>query len=125
MPYSCSVFGCSNEPNIERGIGLHKVPNDGDTRPEVKRRRRLWVQFINTKRKNYTVNAHTRVCSAHFHSDDFERKFTSLPGAKPTFPRLARDQFGVIGVPRFQHSAAEETTLVSDRSRRNVGGEWY
>ena len=32
MPERCVVVGCSNTPNAEKGIALHKIPFYGDER---------------------------------------------------------------------------------------------
>lgn len=118
MPYSCSVMGCSNTPDVHRGIGVHKLPSADDQRPQVRKRRKLWVDFLNTKRKCYTITSHSRVCSVHFSPEDFEKRYCSLSGTQPSFPKLLRDKFGVIGIPKFQTAAV--ASPVTERSWRRV-----
>ena len=33
MPSRCVVFGCSNTPDLEQGIALHRLPYADDIRP--------------------------------------------------------------------------------------------
>ena len=40
MPDTCVVVGCSNIPDAEKGITLHKIPFYGDNRSEAKAGRR-------------------------------------------------------------------------------------
>ena len=40
MPDICVVAGCSNTPDAEKGIALHKIPFYGDQRSEAKARRK-------------------------------------------------------------------------------------
>ena len=46
MPDACVVFGCSNIADPEKGVGVHKIPFLGDTRPECAKRRKKWVDFV-------------------------------------------------------------------------------
>ena len=50
MPERCVVAGCSNIKDVTNRISLHLIPFFDDDRPEVKRRRRKWVEFVNRKR---------------------------------------------------------------------------
>lgn len=40
MPSRCVAGGCSNTPDLEKGIGLHSIPYFGDDRPQAKKRRK-------------------------------------------------------------------------------------
>ena len=57
IPSLCVVFGCSNTPGPESGIILHKIPFDGNSKPEAIKR---WVDFV--KRKHAKLEA-GRICS--------------------------------------------------------------
>ena len=46
MPDRCVVGGCSNIPDAEKGIALHKIPFYGDDRSEAKARRKKWTDFV-------------------------------------------------------------------------------
>ena len=49
MPHKCVVGGCSNVRSLENGIGLHTIPFYGDERPEAKKRRMRWIDFVRLK----------------------------------------------------------------------------
>ena len=49
IPSLCVVFGCSNTPDPKSGIILHKIPCDGNSRPEAIKRRKRWVDFVKRK----------------------------------------------------------------------------
>ena len=53
MPERCIVAGCSSLKDVTNGITLHLIPFFDDDRPEVKRRRRKWVEFVNRKRAEW------------------------------------------------------------------------
>ena len=45
--------GCSNVADAKQGISLHFIPFAGDERPEARRRRKLWVDFVRLKRAKW------------------------------------------------------------------------
>jgi len=120
MPSRCVVFGCSNSPNPDEGIGLHFIPFWTDERPEAKRRRKRWVDFVKTKRAKWQPTKSSAICSVHFTKDAFERMHSSLlPGQMKRL--LKRDDFGISVWPSIQ--AIESTSTneeISARSRRMV-----
>ena len=46
----CVAGGCSNIPDLEKGIALHSIPYFGDDRPQAKKRRKKWVDLVKQKR---------------------------------------------------------------------------
>ena len=38
MVEKCVVIGCTDSRNKEKGISMHKIPSDNDSRLEVRRR---------------------------------------------------------------------------------------
>ena len=46
MPDRCVVAGCSNTPNANEEIALHKIPFFGDHQSEAKSRRKKWTGFV-------------------------------------------------------------------------------
>ena len=40
------MFCCSNEPNFKEGVALHAIPFANDDRPEAKKRKKRWVDFV-------------------------------------------------------------------------------
>ena len=121
MPYRCVVGGCSNEPNLEKGIGLHLIPYYGDNRPVALKRRKRWVDFVKLKRAKWEPTEHSRICSVHFEKDCFTRQFLNLPGqVKPSWPVLIKDDMGFAVWPTI-HAVGEPVDVPqSDRSRRKV-----
>ena len=49
MPDTCVVVGCSNIPDAEKGITLHKIPFYGDNGSEAKAGRKKWMDFVKLK----------------------------------------------------------------------------
>ncbi|XP_068738515.1 THAP domain-containing protein 1-like [Montipora capricornis] len=71
MPKRCVAAGCSNERNLEEGISLHKLPFHGEDRPEAKKRREKWVDFVQLKRAKWEPSQSSVLCSEHFKREDF------------------------------------------------------
>ena len=46
MPLRCVVFGFSKTPDTGKGLSHHKISFEGDLRPEEKKRRKKWIQFV-------------------------------------------------------------------------------
>ena len=115
MPLRCILPTCSNNPDKESCIALHKIPFFNDDRPEAKRRRKRWVQFVNSKRADtWQLSKDTAVCSKHFTQESFVRK-VFVPG---TTPRLIRDEIGVVPFPTVLEKKNVEE--MSERTRRKV-----
>ena len=64
IPSRCVVFGCSNTPDLEQGIALHRLPyaddirpvavenrSSSDIRPKAEENRRLRNQLVDEKQK--------------------------------------------------------------------------
>ena len=121
MPSRCVVGGCSNTPDLERGIALHTIPFHRYERPMAKKRRKRWVDFIKTKRAKWEPSKTSAICSAHFLPGDFQRLFSNLPGqTKAVIPRLNRDDLGVTVFPTIHPSTGTVSEPQSKRSRRKV-----
>ena len=118
MPGRCVVGGCSNTASLEKGIGLHVIPFFGDSRPEAKKRRKRWVDFVKSKRSKWEPSKSSLICSSHFQPTDFERRFHSLPGQSLQFPRLNRDEIGVSVYPTVHAGIPIQTQ--TERSIRKV-----
>ena len=63
MPSRCVVGGCSNTPDLERGIALHTIPFHRYERPMAKKRRKRWVDFIKTKRAKWEPSKTSAICA--------------------------------------------------------------
>ena len=115
MPNRCVAAGCSNVPDPSKSIGLHKFPEDNDLE---KKRRRLWVAFVRTKRAKWSPTATSRLCSQHFKADDFESPFITIPGT--TF--VSRAVLKKDAIPTIHSDKAEpsnvEHDIVDSRSNR-------
>ena len=119
MPDRCVVYGCSNSNSPESGISLYRIPFAKTTNSEAKRRRRVWIQFIQRTRKNFTPSSSSSVCSEHFSIDSFNIQYP-VPGLER---RLIRDEIGVVGVPTIYPKAPAEVQQqveLSSRGRRKV-----
>ncbi|CAB4014693.1 THAP domain-containing 10 [Paramuricea clavata] len=62
-------------PNYVQLSTFTKLNNDLE-----KKRRRLWVAFVRTKRAKWSPTANSRLCSQHFQTEDFESPFVTIPG---------------------------------------------
>ena len=65
MPSLCVVFGCSNTPDPKSGISLHKIPYDGNSRPEAIMRRKRWVDFVKRKHAKLEPSSSSWIYSKH------------------------------------------------------------
>ena len=113
----CVVAGCSNIPDSEKGIALHRIPFYGDERSQAKARRKKWTDFVHLKRAKWSPTASSAVCSCHFAPEDFTKRL-SFSGQRLQ-RTLLKDEIGILPVPRFQRNTFEEEEL-SRRSRRQV-----
>jgi hypothetical protein len=73
MPKRCVVVaGCNNIGDKEKEISLHAISYSGDERPEAKKRRKKWTDFvIRLKRAKWTLTSYSVICSEHFKPEDF------------------------------------------------------
>ena len=125
MPARCVVGGCSNTRNIQEGIGLHTIPFYGDDRPEAKKRRKRWVDFVKAKRARWEPSKSSVVCSKHFKPDDFARRpdVQQDKGILLT-PWLERDDFGITAFPTIHApvvaSGKQQWVSGAEREKRMV-----
>ncbi|XP_068761369.1 TNF receptor-associated factor 6-like [Montipora capricornis] len=108
------VAGCSNIPNSEKRIALHKIPFYGDDRNKAKARRKKWTEFVQLKRAKWSPTVSSAVCSCHFAPEDFTRQLSF--GIQKWQRTLVKDEIGIVPVPRFHPNTFEQEEL-SDRSR--------
>lgn len=123
MVKSCVAANCTSKPSVSAGISLHVIPYFNDDRPEAKRRRKIWCDFVKSKRV-FEPSSSSTLCSAHFKAEDYARRFSLLPTqTKPNIARLKRDDLGVCVFPSI-HVVSKETPSEPDigsaRDRRMV-----
>ncbi|XP_044171604.1 uncharacterized protein LOC122955935 [Acropora millepora] len=121
MPHRCVVGGCSNIRSLEKGIGLHMLPFYGDERPEAKKRRKRWIDFVRLKRAQWEPTKSSVICSKHFKPDEFVRNYTLLKDQEaPSIPYLERDSFGITAFPTVHTgvNVAEDEQPLSNRGKR-------
>jgi len=75
MPTRCVAGGCSNTPDLENGIALHCIPYFGDDRPQAKKRRKKWVDFVKQERAKWEPSKNSAICSVHFKPEDFHLRY--------------------------------------------------
>jgi len=122
MPHRCVVGGCSNVRSLENGVALHTIPFYGDERPEAKKRRKRWVDFVKQKRAGWEPSKSSVICSKHFKADDFVRNY-ALINAKhaQSVPYLLRDSFGITAYPTVHAGELlEDEQPLGDRDKRMV-----
>ena len=100
IPTRCVAGGCNSFPDLKEGIALHTIPFYNDDRPEARKRRKKWVNFVKCKRAKWEPTKTSAICSKHFKPEDFKRRFSFLPGQDSAFiPRLLTDDFVVSVFP--------------------------
>ena len=105
MPSYCVAANCKNKASLKDGISLHTIPFFNDERAECKKRRKVWVDFVSSKR-TFVPSKTSAICSDHFRPEDYERRFFSLLGlAKPNYPKLRTDELGVCVYPSIHASS--------------------
>ena len=121
MPHRCVVYGCSNIASQNEGISLHNIPYANDDRPEAKKRRKRWVDFVKRKRLNFEPTASSKICSRHFMAEDFVRPFAvGLTTEKPKLKQLLKtDNFGICAYPTILVLGGDEMKPLSARDRRH------
>ena len=129
MVFSCVAANCTNKASLKDGISLHAIPFFNDDRPEAKKRRKIWIDFVKAKRI-FEPSKSSTLCSDHFKPEDFERRFFMLPGqTKPNHQKLRTDTIGICVYPtihatpkvKTQGDSSEVSSSASSaRSRRMV-----
>ena len=79
----CVVYGCNNTKDHEHGISIHKIPYFGDVRPEAKKRRKRWTDFVQQKRAKWSDSKFSVIFSEHFVPVDFQRQYSSRGNTHP------------------------------------------
>ena len=134
MPARCVCAGCGNFKNVKEGISLYTIPFYGNEKPEAKRRRKRWVQFVKQKRAKWEPSKTSVVCSKHFNQEeDFTRLFTGAEGSEGSEEgleegdimerSLKRDRLGFTVFPTIHTVGKDKPNTAkppSDRERRMV-----
>ena len=114
MPERCIAARCSNVSNPKKGISMHKIPFLGSTNPTAQRRRKRWVDFVLSKRKDWTPGKTSSLCSLHFREDDFNFRLDS-----DLKHSLRSDDIGTCVFPTI-HAKEESEEPPSKREKRMV-----
>lgn len=122
MPGRCVVGGCSAFPDVQKGLILHAIPFLDDERPEARKRRKKWVDFVKQKRAKWEPTRNSSICSRHFTEDDYIRRFSFVDEVtnKPILPRLKRDEIGVTAVPSVHAEVVTKTPVVTESAKRRL-----
>ena len=116
----CMVAGRSKVTYVKNGISLHQIHFFNDERPEAKRRRRKWIEFINRKRAKWLPSRSSVVCSVHFMPEDFPSRFAVLPELNDGLQRrLTEDDIGVMPVPSIYVKGISKPDVSSSKARRD------
>ena len=130
MVFSCVAANCTNKASLKDGISMHTIPYLNDDRPEAKKRRKIWIDFVKAKRV-FQPSKSSCLCSAHFEPEAYERRFHLLPGqTRPNFQKLRTDEVGICVFPSIHaepktkrvidETSISPSTSTGDRSRRMV-----
>ena len=107
---------CGNIKDKERNISMHWFPFYGDTRPEVQKRRKRWVDWVKLKRAKWEPSVHSHLCLVYFKPEEFMLQFGNEVDLSNKW--LQRDELGACIFPSI-HSGAKEKPL-SARHKRMV-----
>ena len=114
MPNRCVVYGCSNEPNLEKGIVLHCIPFADDERQEARKRRKKWIDFVQRKRLKWIPATTSSICSQHFKEEISKEIFC------PCFGRKKHEIYASIEKRRNRSQCVSICLLVLvDKARRD------
>ena len=107
MPGRCVVGGCSAFPDVQNGLILHAILFLNDERPEARKRRKKWIDFLKQKRAKWEPIRSSSICSKHFTENDYVRRFNFVDEVtkNPIMPRLKRDEIGISVAPSVDAEA--------------------
>ena len=102
---------------MQEGIALHTIPFYGDDRPQAKKRRKRWVDFVKAKRAKWEPSKSSVICSKHFKPDDFTRRLD------------VQEENGILLTPWLKRNEFEITaflsihaTIVASEKQQSVSG---
>ena len=125
MPTRCVAAGCSNQKDGTKGVSLHVIPFFEDERPEAKRRRKKWVDFVKQKSAKWEPSKHSVICSEHFKAEDFERRFAlGQPGEKAMARWLCKDEIGCCVFPTI-HTVGKNTSDKPSKREKRMVSHYY
>ena len=120
MVNSCVAANCTNKSSLSSGISLHTIPFFNDDRPEAKRRRQIWVDFVKAKRVFQPLKT-SALCSCRaLYVRRLRAKVLNFTWANP---KLRSDDFGICVFPSIHapsKKASSESPMQSPRDRRMV-----
>ena len=68
------------EGTVRRGLRFIVLIREDLKSNFQKNMKRLWINFVLVKRAKWTFTPTSHLCSAHFRPQDFESKFSAIPG---------------------------------------------
>ena len=118
IPSLCVVFGCSNIPDPKSGIILHKIPCDGNSRPEAIKRRKRWVDFVKRKHAKLELCSSSLIIYSNIWRLDAFVRQVNLPG-QTYIPWLKKDEIDVLSFPTL-FAAGEGDQEMTKRTARTL-----
>ena len=114
MPERCVAARCDNTADPTKGISMHRFPFLNSENPIAQRRRKKWIDFVLSKRKNWVPGKTSSLCSIHFKEEDFQFRLDSK------MKRSSKsDEIGIC-VYASIHAGTEVEEAPSKRERRMV-----
>ena len=114
MPERCVAARCDNTADPTKGISMHRFPFLNSENPIAQRRRKKWIDFVLSKRKNWVPGKTSSLCSVHFKEEDFQFRLDSKMKRS-----LKSDEIGICVYPSI-HAGTEVEEAPSKRERRMV-----
>ena len=94
MPERCVAARCDNTADPTKGISMHRFPFLNSENPIAQRRRKKWIDFVLSKRKNWVPGKTSSLCSVHFKEEDFQFRLDSKMKRS-----LKSDEIGICVYP--------------------------
>ena len=131
MPFRCVAGNCSNLPDPSKNISLHKFRDESDNCPLEKKRRRVWLRFLQTKRAKWCPTENSRLYSEYFRLEDYDNPFTVIPGTsfanrailkKEAVPSTHKQRNQPESSAASTSTAATATRTSRDQRRVSIAG---
>ena len=69
--YFCSIAKFGNVKDKEKDISIHTIPFSDELRPEAKKFKQRWIQFVQSTMDKLHLKPRFVVCSVCFSADNF------------------------------------------------------
>ncbi|PWA29097.1 hypothetical protein CCH79_00006337 [Gambusia affinis] len=110
MPHSCAALDCTKRCTVQTrtsGVTFHRFPKETNLR-------KRWVKAI--RRKGFSPNTSTRLCSEHFKQEDFDRTGQTVRLREGVVPSI----FSFSTPPKKRRAAKTTKALLKKEESKKV-----